>query len=101
MQEINETKEQANVTKSIDTNVSGTMPNGDPAPKRDPNDGGNKTKIAIGSSAIGTGGAAVESVTEGAQPEVVPQQPLNQPEIKPQRTQQNNSWWQSFLDLFQ
>lgn len=48
------------------------MPNGDPAPKRDPNDGGNKTKIAIGASAIGTGAAAVESVTEGAQPEVVP-----------------------------
>ena len=35
-------QEQANVAKSIDTNVSGTMPNGDPALKRDPNDGGDK-----------------------------------------------------------
>lgn len=31
-------RNQANVAKSIDTNVSGMMPNGDPAPKIDPND---------------------------------------------------------------
>ena len=29
-------RNQANVAESIDTNVSGMMPNGDPAPKRDP-----------------------------------------------------------------
>lgn len=31
-------RNQANVAESIDTNVSGMMPNGDPAPKRDPKD---------------------------------------------------------------
>lgn len=44
---------QANVAKSIDTNISGMMSNGDPAPKRNPNDGGKKTKIGLG--IIGTG----------------------------------------------
>ena len=53
-------QEQANVAKSIDTNVSGTMPNGDPAPKRDPNDGGDKTRVAIGVTTIGAGAAVVE-----------------------------------------
>ena len=32
-------RNQANVAESIDTNVSGMMPNGDPAPKRNPKDG--------------------------------------------------------------
>jgi RHS repeat-associated protein len=41
-------KNQAEVAKSIDTNISGNMPNGDPAPKRDPKDGGKKTKVATG-----------------------------------------------------
>ena len=38
---------QANVAESIDINVSGMMPNGDPAPKRDPKDGGKKTMVGM------------------------------------------------------
>ena len=95
-------QEQANVAKSIDTNVSGTMPNGDPAPKRDPNDGGDKTRVAIGVTTIGAGAAVVESVVEGTQPqETVSQQPSQQPEVKPQESEKNNEWWQQILNLFQ
>lgn len=57
---------QANVAKSIDTNVSGMMPNGDPAPKRDPNDGGKKTKIGLG--IVGTG-LGVDVALEVSNPE--------------------------------
>jgi hypothetical protein len=93
---------QANTAKDIDKNITGKMPDGNPAPKRDPNDGGNKTKIAIGVAAIGAGAAAVESIIEGTQPqEIESQQPPKQPEVKPQEPQQNNSWWQNFLNLFQ
>ena len=35
------------VVESIDINVSGMMPNGDPAPKRDPKDGGKKTMVGM------------------------------------------------------
>ena len=95
-------QEQANVAKSIDTNVSGTMPNGDPAPKRDPNDGGDKTRVAIGVTTIGAGAAVVESVVEGTQPqETVSQQPSQQPEVKPQESEKNNEWLQQILNLFQ
>ena len=38
-------RNQANVAESIDTNVSGMMPNGDPAPKRDPKDIKRKIKV--------------------------------------------------------
>ena len=38
---------QANIARSIDTNISGNMPNGDPAPKRNPQDGGRKTIIGV------------------------------------------------------
>ena len=47
-------RNQANVAKSIDTNVSGMMPNGDPAPKRNPKDGGKKTMVGMILGAIGT-----------------------------------------------
>ena len=47
-------RNQANVAKSIDTNVSGMMPNGDPAPKRNPKDGGKKTMVGLILGAIGT-----------------------------------------------
>lgn len=47
-------RNQANVAESIDTNVSGMMPNGDPAPKRDPKDGGKKTMVGMILGAIGT-----------------------------------------------
>ena len=40
-------RNQANVVESIDINVSGMMPNGDPAPKRDPKDGGKKTMVGM------------------------------------------------------
>ena len=80
-------QEQANVAKSIDTNVSGTMPNGAPALKRDPNDGGDKTRVAIGVTTIGAGAAVVESVVEGTQPQETVSQ---QPEVKPQESEKNN-----------
>ena len=43
-------RNQANVAESIDTNVSGMMPNGDPAPKRDPKD--KKRIIKVGKKVI-------------------------------------------------
>lgn len=46
-------QQQANIANSIDTNVSGMMPNGDPAPKRDPKDGGKKTIIGLGVTGTG------------------------------------------------
>lgn len=74
-----------------------TLPNGDPAPKRDPNDGGSKTKTAIGVSAIGAGTAAVKSVTEGTKPQkTVSQQLPIQPEAKPLELERRNVW----CDLF-
>ena len=91
-------QEQANVAKGIDTNITGTMPDGSPSPKRDPNDGGNKTKIAIGISVIGIGSAAVKSIVEGMKPQKIeiPQEPVKQPEIKPQEIR-NGDWWQREL----
>ena len=47
-------RNQANVAESIDTNVSGMMPNGDPAPKRNPKDGGKKTMVGMILGVIGT-----------------------------------------------
>ena len=47
-------RNQANVAESIDTNVSGVMPNGDPAPKRNPKDGGKKTMVGMILGVIGT-----------------------------------------------
>lgn len=58
-------RNQANIARSIDTNVSGMMPNGDPAPKRNPNDGGKKTKIGLGIIGIGLG---VDVVLEVSNP---------------------------------
>lgn len=46
-------KNQANVAKSIENNITATTPSGDPMPKRDPDDGGKKTKIGLGVGAIG------------------------------------------------
>ena len=43
-------RNQANVAESIDTNVLGMMPNGDPAPKRDPKD--KKRIIKVGKKVI-------------------------------------------------
>ncbi len=92
---------QANIVKSIDANITGNMPNGDPAPKRDPNDGGNKTKIAIGLTVIGAGTGAIESIVESTQPqEAISQQPSKQSEIKPKEEQHNNSFWYNFIKLF-
>ena len=94
-------QEQANIAKSIDTNISGTMPNGDPAPKRNPNDGGNKTKIAIGLATVGAGAAVVESVVEGTQPQkVVPQEPPVQLELELKEAEQKIGWLQKILNLF-
>ena len=82
---------QANISKSIEDNITGNMPNGDPAPKRDPNDGKNKTKIAIGLTVIGTSAATIESIIKGTQPQkAVPQQPSKESEIKPKEEQYNN-----------
>jgi hypothetical protein len=92
---------QANTANSIDTNISGNMPDGNPAPKRDPNDGGKGTKVGAIVVGIGLGAAAVESIVEGTQPQERDlQQPSKQPEIKPQESKQNNNWWQNFLNLF-
>ena len=58
-------RNQANVAKSIDTNVSGMMPNGDPAPKRNPKDGGWKTTIGL---IMGAGGTLVDGILEVTNP---------------------------------
>ena len=59
-------KNQANIAKSIDTNISGMMPNGDPAPKRNPKDGGKKTISGI---AIGVIGAGTKVVLDATNPD--------------------------------
>lgn len=90
---------QANVAKSIDTNVSGMMPNGDPAPKRDPNDGGKKTIVAIGALTAGSAAAVIQSIDEGTRLSVkMPETSSNKEEIK--EPQKNNNWLQTIIDLF-
>ena len=56
-------RNQANIANSIDTNISGDMPNGDPAPKRDPKDGGKKTISGIVLGFIGAGSKTVLDAT--------------------------------------
>lgn len=56
---------QANIAKSIDTNISGMMPNGDPAPKRNPKDGGWKTTTGL---IVGVGGTFVDGILEITNP---------------------------------
>ena len=56
-------QEQANIAKSIDTNISGTMPNGDPVPKRDPNDGRKGTKTIIDIMTVIAGARCVLELT--------------------------------------
>lgn len=91
-------QEQANVAKSIDTNVSGNMPNGDPAPKRGPK-GGIWVKLGLGVSGGGAAAATLHSVVEGSQLQVpVPEQHSDQPEIKPQPQPVN--WLQTIINLF-
>ena len=48
-------KNQANVAKSIENNITATTPSGDPMPKRDPDDGGKKTKIGFIATGAGLG----------------------------------------------
>lgn len=91
-------QEQAKVAKSIDTNVSGYMPNGDPAPKRGPG-GGIWVKLGLGVSGGGAAAATLHSVVEGSQLQVpVPEQHSDQPEIKPQPQPVN--WLQTIINLF-
>ena len=56
-------QQQANIANSIDTNISGTMPNGDPVPKRDPNDGRKGTKRAFGVITVAAGVSSVLELT--------------------------------------
>ena len=56
-------QQQANIANSIDANISGTMPNGDPAPKRDPNDGRKGTKTAFGVITVAAGVSSVLELT--------------------------------------
>lgn len=89
-------QEQANITESIDTNILGNMPNGDPAPKRDPK-GGLIVKIGFGVSGVGFAVASVKGIVDGTR---VPEPPLpsNQPEVKPYPQEFN--WLQFLIDLF-
>lgn len=59
-------KNQANVANSIDTNVSGIMPNGDPAPKRDPND---KSKIGKAGKKVLIGSGIARTALELTTPD--------------------------------
>ncbi|MFT0643695.1 RHS repeat domain-containing protein [Bacteroides thetaiotaomicron] len=59
-------KNQANVANSIDTNVSGMMPNGDPAPKRDPND---KSKIGKAGKKVLIGSGIARTALELTTPD--------------------------------
>ena len=54
---------QANIAKSIDTNISGNMPNGDPAPKRDPKDDGKLMKFGRGVVIWGVSNSSMLEVT--------------------------------------
>ena len=54
---------QANMTKSIENNITATTPSGDPTPKRDPKDGGKKAKVGLGIVGIGAGVRGVLEIT--------------------------------------
>jgi RHS repeat-associated protein len=88
---------QANIAKSIDTNISGDMPDGNPAPKRDPNDGGKNTKVAVGVVAVGgTVRAGLELTNPNPSKDAVEahQEKVQPPPQQQQQQQQNkpNSW---------
>ena len=90
---------QANVAKSIDTNVSGMMPNGDPAPKREPK--GKIGKIVIGS---GLFSAFIDSIlnpagtNQGQSKSNVGGNKTT--EIKQEPKQEDKSLWQRIEDIF-
>lgn len=59
-------RKQANIANSIDTNISGMMPNGDPAPKIDPND---KRKIVKVGGKVLTGAGIARVALEMTNPD--------------------------------
>ena len=79
-------RQQAAVETSIDTNISGKLPDGSPAPKGDP---GRIGAVVVG---IGLGAAAIESAIESTEPQkpITPQEPTIIPQEK--------NWFENLLD---
>lgn len=87
---------QANVAKSIDTNVTGMMPNGDPAPKRDPKDGGWKV---IGGIVVSAVGASANGALEVTNPKPPQDAVTAHEEVQKERIEKNEpSWWRKLID---
>lgn len=92
-------RNQANIAKSIDTNITGNMPNGDPAPKRDPNDNRGKTRTATWILTIGTSAASIKSVIDGSEPQEDSSQENDSMQSEMKAKEQENVWWNFLLNL--
>jgi hypothetical protein len=86
-------QQQANVAKSIDTNISGSAPNGN-SPKRDPNDIGKGAAIAVG---VGVTLGIVEQITNPDPSKDAHEAHL---EKEQQQQQNNNSFWDKIPKWF-
>ena len=90
---------QANVAKSIDTNVSGMMPNGDPAPKREPK--GKIGKIVVGSGLLSAFIDSMLNPAEASQGQSKSNVDDNKTtEIRQEPEQEDKSLWQRIEDFF-
>jgi RHS repeat-associated protein len=95
--------DQAQTAKDIDKNITGGMPDGNPAPKRDPNDGGKWTKAAFKVVAVG---ATVRAGLELTNPDPskdaaeAHQEKAQQQQQQQQQQQNNLSLWEKIKDLF-
>jgi RHS repeat-associated protein len=94
-------QQQANVEKEIDTNITGDMPDGNPAPKRNPNDGRKITKVALGVlTASGTVRMAMELTNPDPSKDAADAhlEQAQQRQQQPQNTQSNQSLWNRFMN---
>ena len=75
------------------------MPNGDPAPKRDPNDNRGKTRTATWILTIGTSAASIKSVIDGSEPQEDSSQENDSMQSEMKAKEQENVWWNFLLNL--
>jgi hypothetical protein len=92
--------DQAQTAKDIDKNITGEMPDGNPAPKRDPNDGGKNTKAAVGVVVVGgTVRAGLELTNPDPSKDAVEaHEKKAQKQQQQQQQQQNTSLWNRFIN---
>lgn len=89
---------QANVAESIKNNITATTPSGDPMPKRGPEDGSRKTKIAI---SVATIGASVRAGLELTNPNPSKDAVEAHTEKVQQPAEKQTNIWEIIKNLFQ